>query len=254
MDRVRRILVVLVTVVSTALLMFGPSDRAALAYDGQVRVESSVYGDVGGYGGGEFNIKVDSWSYAPPITSLDRPYVPNGFTTFCVQTNQYFYWDTPYHVEIAGSTDHGSIIALKPEAAWLFHKWNSGALDYNYADDSLPGHQARALDAKALQYAIWYIQGQQQPYVGGDITDTWLQANAPKALTWAQMPRTRIGLASSMFASCASTVSTAPRTTRTSWSNSRPNQAASCFLLAARWALCRCCDVARLSESEYRAC
>jgi len=84
-----------------------------------------------------------------------------GFRTFCVQAGQYFTPGNEYTFEIATTTNHHlPHVALNPQTAYLFHKWNSGALaSYNYS----PAGGLRQASAGQLQQAIWGLMNPAGP-------------------------------------------------------------------------------------------
>jgi hypothetical protein len=158
----------------------GPAASVATAFDGQVRPYVSAYGNLGGYGGGEFDIRIVSPLAGPWVTSVNTTVPNTQFATFCVQTNQYFTPGALYDVEISTKTNHKESKDLSPPAAYLFHQWNSGNLTgYEYSDaKDAGGTYLRARDAKDLEYAIWYLQQQNRPYTSFPIVWSDLSSQA----------------------------------------------------------------------------
>jgi len=147
----------LVSVMGLAL-----SASPALAYDAAVRGWVG-YGGINN--GGEFDVYVQTWSYPVPwMTSVNTSGSHSGyatqFATFCVQRTQTFSPGSVYDVTLSKRTD-GSWphVDLTPEAAWLFHTWNSRALQgYSYDDTT-----NRVDDAGDLQLALWAHMGAYSP-------------------------------------------------------------------------------------------
>jgi len=89
--------------------------------------------------------------------------IPPNFETFCVERNEYLNFGQTYtfHVDldlvaIKGGLDGGEPDPLDGRTAWLYCEFVRGTLqgyDYNAGD-------RRVISADALQYAIWYIEGE----------------------------------------------------------------------------------------------
>ena len=149
--------VVLVVAAVAAMVCWGVPARA----DIQVTLTRGY--EASGFNGGEFDVWVDHTHDALGYVTQVAPRTYNSganFATFCLQDKQYFMPTKPYQAEVGTSTNHAAPLGLSNNAAWLFHVWNnrlwsnySQTVGYAYGD---PGQ--RALDARALQKAIWYFQ------------------------------------------------------------------------------------------------
>jgi len=147
--------VVLVVAAVAAMVCWGVPARA------DIRVTPTIGYEAGGFNGGEFDITVDP--HHDPlgyVTKVAPRSSSAGFSTFCLQTGQFFWPGYQYQAEASTQTNHTAPVTLANNAAWLFHVWNNklwsqygGAVSYNYTNAA-----QRALDARALQQAIWYYQ------------------------------------------------------------------------------------------------
>ncbi len=150
------------------------SAAPALAYDATVRGWVG-YGGVNN--GGEFDVHVATWSYPVPwMTSVNTSGSHSGyatqFATFCVQRTQTFSPGSLYNVTLSKQTDGTKQAPLTPEAAWLFHKWNSrGLTDYRYDDPT-----NRVYDARDLQLALWAHMGEWDSGSLGGQAKSWYDA------------------------------------------------------------------------------
>ncbi len=132
------------------------------------------------------NLSSDQVSVGDSIGFWDRPGSPGGefgvenftntaapqFVTFCVQANEYMYFQPGNYFTVAGITDHVVLgnRALSNEAAFLYYAFRTNALANGYSYDG------SAADANSLQNAIWYFQG--QPYSLDAQAQAWVaQAN-----------------------------------------------------------------------------
>lgn len=113
--------------------------------------------------GGEFtifpsaNLPWNPESYVMGVTSDIAKPTPN-FQTWCLETSEYVYMNTPYLAVISdraimgGNPPDGDPISVG--TAWLYEKFKQQLLDdYVYA----PG-TARGASAAALQAAIWWLE------------------------------------------------------------------------------------------------
>jgi len=147
--RTRAWVVLALLVAAGAFLLLGAP--AAVAYDGQIIPWSGNY-KMGG--GGEFNIQVIS---GIPYYTLVTPW-SYDFATFCLVEDMALVTGNLYNVNVSTIANDGD--PLTPEAAWLFHTWNSLALTgYDYAN----ALGERKTDAYALQQALWALEGDIAP-------------------------------------------------------------------------------------------
>jgi len=113
----------------------------------------SWHGPPNSWNGGEFNVKVQTGTtFYQDAKAYGGSY---DFSTFCIQQNQVFSPGSTYTVHADIQSDGGQDIPLTSGLAWLFHQWNSGALDgyvYNRADAA--GRLSSAVD---LQEVIWQL-------------------------------------------------------------------------------------------------
>jgi hypothetical protein len=141
---------------------------------------SPWYNDGGGLlgYGGEFDV----WGFDGIHSSRTASTDGSGFRSFCAQIGQDVQPGTPYNLTLATRTDHGELVPLAPQVAYLFHQWNSGALDeYDYTYNS-PVRQASATD---LQAVIWNFQkqlGMTDPY---PVAGYWPNLPSARAIHWA---------------------------------------------------------------------
>jgi hypothetical protein len=100
-------------------------------------------------GGGEFRVFDDSGTYL--------------FNTFCLETNEYISFGTPYRVDsITTTAINGGSGGPKPDpldekTAFLYYNFATGNLTgYDYSDSGY----GLVNSANDLQKAIWYIEGE----------------------------------------------------------------------------------------------
>jgi hypothetical protein len=107
---------------------------------------------VGTTRGGEFLATVAGTGpigiYGPGVT----------FGTFCVETDEYIYFGTPYYVTLSDSAVEGGSGGpepdpLSPQSAYLYSLWLDGTDGVNTIVHS-------SITANALQRAIWFIEGE----------------------------------------------------------------------------------------------
>ncbi|MBL8764984.1 MAG: hypothetical protein JNM07_12010 [Phycisphaerae bacterium] len=120
---------------------------------------ASVRMDYGTYhsgNGGEFKATPIAFPFTP------RSLVGDGtFSTFCLETNEYFSPGSTYHVTfdpyaIKGGTGGGNPDPLSDESAYLYLKFITGTLnDFNYAD---AGGTRASVSSAALQAALWSLE------------------------------------------------------------------------------------------------
>jgi hypothetical protein len=132
---------------------------APMAMADQVKlVGGSGYGPYQTGQGGEFTFRIlDSnldWilnSYVVEKTSdlVGAPYLHN-FQTFCVERNEYVHANEGFDVTIGNTTIFGGK-PLTQGAAWLYHEFQTGKLDYDYATGGT--------DTGELQNTIWWAMG-----------------------------------------------------------------------------------------------
>lgn len=130
------------------------------SYAGTVTLDVSAYGDLNGYGGGEFtafNTGLNTSGYS------SKALIDGGFETFCMAYNEEFTpgnWGGPNYSFTLGSAVLSNTGAA-PEAltagtAWLYSEFVTGNLaGYDYSTGSGSG---RATSAEDLQEAIWWLQ------------------------------------------------------------------------------------------------
>ena len=127
---------------------------ASNAIANTVTLNVGSYGNLGGYGGGEFTA-VDSGlstsSYASTTSS------GGTFETFCMAYNEEFIpgnWGGPaYNFFLSNNTFGPAAGTLTEGTAWLYSQFAAGTLvgyDYNGS--------TRAASAQQLQLAIWSLQ------------------------------------------------------------------------------------------------
>lgn len=141
------ILMIIIVSVFTAAPVFGVAT---------VTFQNS-YGDTSG---GEFIATPSDFGFTP--VSLE----PGGFETFCVELNEHIRFSSTFYVKfsdfavnggVGGQEPPGSNLdPLGPMTAYLYAEFITGSLDgydYGVGDD-------RVASADALQYAIWFIEGE----------------------------------------------------------------------------------------------
>jgi hypothetical protein len=152
-----------------------------LAHGDTVTLDVSPYGDLNGYGGGEFtalNTNLSTSSYAASAL------IGGGFETFCMAYNEEFVpgnWGGPNYSFSLGNAVLSNVGAppeyLTAGTAWLYSQFASGTLaGYDY---STGPSSNRALDAEELQLALWWLQsspGAPAPNVGDPFVTDVLNA------------------------------------------------------------------------------
>ena len=162
-----------ITVKSPALAVAALSTLAALALVSTAGADTVVLTQVGGYagstGGGEFNAVLNP----TPSSLIDlsgynqskgTSFADGSFETFCIESQVEFYPGATYNVttdtQVLPETQ-----GVDAHTAWLYAEFASGSLaGYEYT----PGN-SRSASADVLQYAIWYFQGESQPYTNGPL-------------------------------------------------------------------------------------
>jgi VPDSG-CTERM motif len=125
-------------------------------------LDVSQYGDLNGYGGGEFTAITDLSTSSYAASTL----IGGGFETFCMAYSEEFVpnnWgnSTPFNFTLGNqvlSNPTGAVSSTLTEGtAWLYSQFASGTLaDYNYSDSG--GGTSRAGTAEELQIALWWLQ------------------------------------------------------------------------------------------------
>jgi len=108
--------------------------------------------------GGEFQVEITAGSLPYVTSPQTKGDFANGFRTFCIQKSQSFNPNREYSVKVRTVTNHGTNVPLAPEAAYLFHLFNSGQMNlngyaYSYTDGVGPG--SRTESATHLQHVLW---------------------------------------------------------------------------------------------------
>lgn len=146
--------------ISTGLIMvlLGLMMMTPLAYADNIQVGNWIKlydGGIGTTNGGEFEVfKSDG--------GQSGPYSDQHFTTFCLETNEYFNYSAPLYVAginkyaDAGGSSGGNPDPLDARTAYLYYNFRMGNLS------SLTSGAWIYNDAgiDALQKAIWYIEGE----------------------------------------------------------------------------------------------
>jgi hypothetical protein len=156
MNKGKWISVIIVSVL-TAMPAFGVAT---------VTFENS-YGDTPG---GEFLITPTDFTFTP--VSLGEDAV--AFESFCIEMNEYIRFSSTYWVTFSDAAVNGGIDGqespnsdpLDPMTAYLYSQFITGELDgYDYDNTGV----GRVDSADALQYAIWYIEGELPGYTVDDL-------------------------------------------------------------------------------------
>lgn len=148
------------TLKALGALAFSAGLACSSAFANSVTLDVSVYGDLNGYGGGEFtafNTGLSTSSYAASAL------IGGGFETFCMAYNEEFVpgnWGGPnYNFTLGNAVLSNTGAApeyLTAGTAWLYSQFASGTLqDYDYSTGS---SSTRATTAQELQYALWWLQ------------------------------------------------------------------------------------------------
>jgi hypothetical protein len=141
-------------------------------------LDVSQYGNLDGYGGGEFTAITDLSTSSYAASTL----IGGGFETFCMAYNEEFVpnnWgnSTPFDFTLGNqilSNPTGAVSSTLTEGtAWLYSQFASGNLaGYDYTNTSSIG---RAGTAEELQIALWWLQ--QSP--GAPAADELFNASNP---------------------------------------------------------------------------
>jgi hypothetical protein len=137
-------------------LMVGLLAVQALVANQITTTGGAGYGPYQTGSGGEFTFLTDagsSWilnnGYVDGVTKNVLS-LQGTFETFCVEHNEFVYPNTTYDYTINNiSVFTGMPLTLG--AAWLYHQFQIGTLNYDYANRTT---------AAALQNAIWFFMGQ----------------------------------------------------------------------------------------------
>jgi hypothetical protein len=157
-------------------LFSGMAALALLAAAGSSGMASTIVLNTNSFsdisGGGEFSatvtspgsLGIDTSAYS---TNANHETIFNGnFETFCLESNVPFTPGTTYNVSVSQTVlKTGGPLTLG--AAWLYMEFAEGSLSgYNYSQSG----SARKASALSLQWAIWYLQGQDEPDTSHAIT------------------------------------------------------------------------------------
>lgn len=158
MDKRKWILVIIVSVL-TAVPAFGVAT---------VTFQDS-YGTTPG---GEFLATPEEFTFTP-VSLTDT----EAFETFCLERDEYIRFGYEYSVTFSDAAVDGGVNVvgdgsdpLDPMTAYLYSQFITGELD-GYVYDVSSGIDDRVLSANALQYAIWYIEGELPTYTVDDLPD-----------------------------------------------------------------------------------
>ena len=112
----------------------------------------------GSTAGGEFLVIPTDFGFTP-VNLTDAL----AFESFCIERDEYIRFNTTYYVTFSEAAEDGGINVigdgsdpLDPMTAYLYSQFITGDLDGYVYDNAA----ARILSANALQYAIWYIEGE----------------------------------------------------------------------------------------------
>ena len=139
-----------IIIMIAALIMFAPCTYADGINAGDwIKLYNGTYGTTNG---GEFDVfKSSGGNFGT--------YTDQNFTTFCMETNEYFNYGAPLYVAdisksaVGGGSGGGNPDALDPRTAYLYYNFRMGNLS------SLTGTwQYDNAGINELQQAIWYIE------------------------------------------------------------------------------------------------
>ena len=128
----------------------------------------------GSTAGGEFLVTPTDFGFTP-VNLTDAL----AFESFCIERDEYIRFNTTYYVTFSEAAEDGGINVvgdgsdpLDPMTAYLYSQFITGDLDGYVYDHAA----ARILSANALQYAIWYIEGEITTPLTGDALDFYNDA------------------------------------------------------------------------------
>jgi hypothetical protein len=172
MTRRKKISTTMIAIVLGLVMM------AHISYADNIQVGNWIKLSDGGIGttnGGEFEVS----------KLVGGSYIDQGFTTFCMEYNEYFNYNTPLYVAgvnkyadaggVGGAVSDGSGGTrddLDPRTAYLYYHYRVGDLA---SEASLGGFTwtNNYHGINALQYAIWYLEQERTEYqIDQDAGDT----------------------------------------------------------------------------------